>query len=161
MKRKILFFISFVFLIVLKNADPFVGIDVTVTNNSSETISDIKLMYSGGMRKIASLNSNASRKKHVDPGNESTLEISYINSQGKKFERDLGLYFESDSSGYINIEIFENGEMRFEEESNYELELWFFWKVACLSGLIIWFILFWKYRNRRKSLPQVRLTNNC
>jgi len=87
----------------------FGGVSVTIENNSSGSIKDVLLIYTGGTQSIREISANTSRSVTVNASSESDMKISFVDSDGKKHSQKIGVYFERGYSGNVIIKIGTDG----------------------------------------------------
>lgn len=87
------------------------GVNVTITNNSGSTISDLRIIYSGGSFLIKTLEPNISKRLLINPKGESDTKLEFKDPRGTKFKETIEVYIEEGYSGSLDITIGPDGKV--------------------------------------------------
>jgi hypothetical protein len=81
------------------------GVYINITNTTQNVLKDINIAYTGGVIHIANLESKTSYGQYINPTSESHLELEWLDSSGAKQSQEIGVYFEHNYAGSIEITI--------------------------------------------------------
>ncbi len=79
------------------------GIRVTLHNAGSSTIRSVALHVTGSSTSLGDIHSGAEAITRVRPTGESSLEIEFVDQDGKSVRLDANCYFESGYRGTIQV----------------------------------------------------------
>jgi hypothetical protein len=79
------------------------GVYVSITNNTQNVITRIKITYWSGAVHIATLEPATSYGRYVNPAAESGLQLEWLDSSGARHSRNMGGYLERNSAGSVQM----------------------------------------------------------
>lgn len=85
------------------------GVLVQIENKRSLSITDIIISYTGGDYGILELCPNQKHQTYICPTSESHIEIEFTDEKGNKKREKIEVYFESNYSGSVEIQISDTG----------------------------------------------------
>ena len=106
MKRK-MFFIALGFLILIA-AGYFhfrSGIELTIANNTSQTLPGVSFSYTSGGTSLSDLKSKSSFRQRINPTSESDLILNWTVASGQTHSKNIDVYMEHNYRGWIKIVI--------------------------------------------------------
>jgi len=81
------------------------GVCVYINNDSNALLHDIKLIYTGGIKKTEIIKTGAKYKTYINPKSESDLRLRWKDNSGKQHSRQIDVYIEHNYRGQIKIKI--------------------------------------------------------
>lgn len=92
------------------------GVEIVVRNESQVGLESVKVNFTGGSYRIASLQPGGVHRRRVNPSGESHLELLYtLLGEGPR-TAVVDTYFERDYEGTIEVRIRSNGGIEFEQD---------------------------------------------
>ena len=79
------------------------GVCVSITNNTQNVITRIKITYRGGVVHIATLEPATSSGRYVNPATPSGLQLEWLDSSGARHSRNIGGYLERNYAGSLQM----------------------------------------------------------
>lgn len=89
---------------------------VTLRNVTGGTVTDIRLVTTGGTNAFAGLGNRESLEARVAPRGESGLAVEYRESNGRLFVREVDIYMEGNYKAQIEVLIRPEGKVRWKDE---------------------------------------------
>ncbi len=81
------------------------GVYLAATNNTSETLGPVEIIYTGGVIHIATLQPKTSYGRRVNPVGESWVKVKWVDSTGNEHSRATNVYIEPNYRGSLEIVI--------------------------------------------------------
>ena len=103
MKQRIMALIGVTFIALAVWLLLYRGIDVVITNNSAETLVDLRLVCTGDSVAVSKIAPRECQRYRISPKGESNLRVSFVDREGNRHQCPVDDYFESGHSGEINV----------------------------------------------------------
>ena len=91
------------------------GVLISVVNNGSHEIANVRIRLSQGSISWPSLRSNERHKRRVNPPGESRLHLEYDDFRGAHYVVEIDVYIEGDYSGSLDIDVRDDGKVTWED----------------------------------------------
>ena len=92
------------------------GIKVRIENNTSITLTNVELVFTGGIVTTSAITPGERKVFDVKPTGESHLVLRFVGPTGQKQETTVNVYFENGSSGTITLAIDNGGVVNWKDE---------------------------------------------
>lgn len=92
------------------------GVKVSIQNESEQPISNVTLFFTGGEQHIPLIEPFSSQQVSINPDGESSLEISFIDSNNMVFKETIDVYFEHNYKGELYLTIDSNKDVTWKSE---------------------------------------------